>query len=127
MNVMRWGTGADFWGRAEAFRMTHEVVNCVPLGIANQLRLYPEHFKRQPYLATIEDDGQVLAAAVMTPPNHLLLAFTVSHAALNALAADVASFDPATAGVSGAAPYLQWFAEQWPSLTGVTFERIMPE
>src|SRR5579859_298367 len=127
MDVMRWATGGDFLRRAEAFLMTHEVVNCVPLGIANQLRLYPKHFKRPPYLATIEHDGDVLAAAVMTPPNHLLLSFTESQAALNLLAADVANFDPATAGVSGAAPYIQWFAEQWQSLTGVTFQRIMPE
>jgi uncharacterized protein len=128
MDVRRFTTGGDFLRRAEAFLVTREVNNCVPLGIANQLHLYPNHFKRPPYLATAEHDGLVLAAAVMTTPlNHLILAFTESHAALNALAADVADFDPATLGVSGAAPGIQWFAEQWQNLTGVTFQRIMPE
>src|SRR5690349_12426980 len=103
MDVRRWATGAEFLERAEPFLAAHEVENTVPLGIANQLRLYPQRVSRPPYLATAEQGGQIVGAAVMTPPMRLLLAYTESRPAVNSLAADVASFDPTTAGVSGAA------------------------
>jgi len=127
MDVTRYTTAADFLRRAEAFLVEHEVENTVPLGIANQLRLYPGSVARQPYLATAEEGGQVLAAAVMTPPMRLLLAFTESRAALDSLAADVARLDPTMAGVSGPAHCVQWFSEDWQRLTGITFGRLMPE
>ena len=97
------------------------------LGIAHQLRLYPGREASAPYLATAEHDGQVLAAAVMTPPNRLLLACGGSRPALNALADDVAGFDVAVPAVSGSVPCTQWFTEQWQTLTGLTFPHVMPE
>jgi predicted GNAT family acetyltransferase len=127
MQVIRCTTGADFLQRAEAFLMTREVANCVPLGIANQMRLYPNRVTRPPYLATVEHDGQVLAAAAMTPPMRLVLAFTESREALNALAEDVASVDRSIPGVSGPVPSSRWFAEQWQRLTGATFPQVMAE
>ena len=127
MQVIRCATGADFLQRAEAFLVKREVVNCMPLGIANQLRLYPDRVTRSPYLATVEHDGQVLAAAVMTPPWRLVLALTESREALDALAEDVASIDRFIPGVSGPAPSSQWFAEQWQRLTGATSPGVMAE
>jgi predicted GNAT family acetyltransferase len=127
MNVIRHATGADFMKRAEAFLVTREAENCVPLGIANQLRLYPDRVTGPAYLATVEQDGQVLAAATMTPPMRLVLAFTESRAALDALAEDVASIAPSTPAASGPVPCIQWFAEQWQKLTGATFPRVMSE
>jgi predicted GNAT family acetyltransferase len=127
MNVIRCATGADFLQRAEAFLVAREVENCVPLGIANQLRLYPDRVTRPPYLATVEHDGQVLAAAAMTPPMRLVLAFSESREALNALAEDVASVDRSIPGVSGPAPSSLLFAEQWQQVTGATFPWVMAE
>ena len=127
MQVIRCTTAADFLQRAEAFLVRREVENCVPLGIANQLRLYPDRITRPPYLATVEHYGQILAAAAMTPPMRLVLAFTESRDALNALAEDVASIDRSIPGVSGPAPSSQLFAEQWQRLTGATFPHVMAE
>jgi len=69
----------------------------------------------------------VLGAAVKTLPMRLLLAFTESREAVNALAADVASFDPLLSGLSGAVPQVEWFADEWQRLTGITLGRVMPE
>lgn len=127
MQVMRFASGGDFLERAQDFLLTHEVENCLPLGISNQLRLYPDRVVHPPYLATVENGGEVLAAAVMTPPMGLVLAATESRDAIVALAADVVSFNRATPGVSGSGPAAQWFAEQWQTQTGDAIRQTMAE
>ena len=127
MQAFRFSSAGDFLHRAEDFLMAREVENCAPLAIANQLRLYPNRTARSPYLATVEQQGEVLAAAVMTPPNHLRLATTASREALSALAADVVDFDRATSGVIGPVPASQWFAEHWQAQTGALLQHNMDE
>ena len=129
MTIIRCDTGAEFLRRAEAFLVTHEVENCLPLGIATQLCLYPETGKAAPYLGVVEENGQVIAAAVMTPPNRLVLATTESRSALALLAADVWSFAGSIPGASGPLPASQWFVDEWQALTGeaaalLMFERV---
>jgi predicted GNAT family acetyltransferase len=127
MEVMRWETGAEFLQCAEAFLVAREVENCLPLGITNQLHVYTERTKLPPYLATVESDDQVLAAAVMTPPMRLVLAATDSREALRALAGDVVAFDRSMPGVGGAVPVSQMFAEAWRDLTGDAFQPLRSE
>jgi predicted GNAT family acetyltransferase len=127
MLVMRSATAADFLRRAEDFLLAHEVPNCLPLGIANQLRLYPERVTLPPYLAIVEDDGAVTAAAVMTPPMRLVLAMTDSREAVAALAADVCNFDHHTPGAGGPVPVSSYFAEAWHTLTGDSTRQSMAE
>jgi predicted GNAT family acetyltransferase len=125
MQVRRFASAGDFLQRAEAFLVEHEVENGLPLAIANQLRLYPKQVTRPPYLAAVEHQGEVLTAAVMTPPLRLRLSLAGSRAALGPLAADVAEFDRALSGVSGPVPTSEWFAEHWHAQTGAAYQHSM--
>src|SRR5258706_575842 len=90
MEVIQAHTGQAFLREAESFLVTHEAANCLVLGISLQFALYPSLATSTPYLAVVKDKGQVLAAAVMTPPARLVLAMTESRPALAALAEHVA-------------------------------------
>jgi len=130
MRVRRSTSGAEFLQRAEACLLEHEVENNLPLGIANQLRLYPERVQLPPYLAVVEDGeraGAAVAAAVMTPPARLVLAVTESREALGALAADVQTFYMPLLGVTGPVPLGEWFAGAWQALTGEAARQSMAE
>jgi len=118
MEILRPDTGAAFLRAAEAFLVTQEAANCLVLGISLQFALYPGLAASAPFLAVVVDKGEVLAAAVRTPPGRLVLAVTESRAALTALAEHVASTARDTPGVHGALLVSQMFAEEWQRLTG---------
>ncbi len=127
MLVTRYATAGEFLQRAEAFLVAHEVENCLSLGIATQLRLYPERIQLAPYLAVVEDVGEVIAAAVMTPPMRLVQTVPASAEALRVLAADVETFYLPPPGVTGPLPYSRQMAEAWQAVTGGTFHQSMAE
>jgi hypothetical protein len=68
MNLTRFASPHDFNVRAEAFLLAHEAEHNLMLGLTASLRLNPNLYGSQPYFAVVEDAGQVIAAALMTPP-----------------------------------------------------------
>jgi predicted GNAT family acetyltransferase len=127
MHLTRFGEPADFAARAEAFLVAHEAHNNLLLGITAQLRDRPELNALLPYFAIVESGGQVVVAAVMTPPWRLILSVTSEPAALDLLARDVRQAWPDTPGVTGPVPVSAWFAERWQALTGRSVARSMAE
>src|SRR3954453_15395951 len=101
MEIIRPETGAAFLREAEPFLVTQEAANCLVLGISMQFALYPGQAKNAPFLGLVQDQGEVLAAPVMTPPARLVLSVTEARPALAALAEHVAGVARATPGVSG--------------------------
>jgi uncharacterized protein len=63
----------DFLAKINPILGSHESANNLILGLAYQLVDRPEIYKQAPYLATIEKEGSLVLAALMTPPHHLLL------------------------------------------------------
>ncbi len=118
MNLTRLPVALDFRVRAEAFLLRHEAINNLPLGIIGNLIAHPERFKEQPYLALVEDGGEVAAAAVRTPPHNLVLSLTNSREALELIARDAHTLYPDLNSATGPNPTIQHFAEIWQTLTG---------
>jgi hypothetical protein len=112
MEILRLDTGAAFLHEAESFLVTQEAANCLVLGISLQFALYPGLAASAAFLAVVKDKGEVLAAAVRTPPGRLVVAVTESRAALAVLAERIASTARDTPGVHGARLVSQMFAEE---------------
>jgi len=108
-----------FLARAQADLERHEAVNNLMIGIAVRLKEFPERIQERPYLATVEDEGGLLAAAVMTPPHRVIL-----HAegddleSLRMIAQDLVANGWAVPGVTGPKHASRAFAEIWSELTG---------
>ena len=127
MNLSRFASAPDFRARAEPFLVEREVYHNLILGLAAALTVNPNLYPSQPYFAVIEDAGQVIAAAVMTPPYRLVLSLSDSREALTLIAQDVREFRPDTPGVLAPVPVSLHFAEIWRDLTGPPFRKSMAE
>ncbi len=73
MRLVRYESAPAFLARAQAWLEQDEAANNLILGIAVRLAEHPDRIKQPPYLATVERDGDLLAAAVMTPPHRVIL------------------------------------------------------
>lgn len=125
---MEWTAYADpaaFSGRVEALLNENEDRNSLFLGILSQIRggRYKEYF-----LAVAEQGGEVLAAALMTPPHPLQLIEFREHPELeNGLVKLVKEDISELPGVIGDKETASKFAEAWTAETGQTAELFMDE
>jgi uncharacterized protein len=71
MDLREYANPAEFLQRVSSFLEEHEAENNLMLGIA--ARMAGGHSGPLPFLATLEEDSQIVAAAVRTPPNRLIL------------------------------------------------------
>ncbi|HZD86515.1 MAG TPA: hypothetical protein VE088_00745, partial [Gaiellaceae bacterium] len=113
MEVALLDDAAEFLGEAEPLLLADEARHNLVFGIAGNLRdgFYEEH-----RLWLVRDGGRPAAAALRTPPFHLVLARPASDAALDALASALAA-EPLP-GVTGARPEVDAFAERWSANAG---------
>src|SRR3984893_16101912 len=110
---------SDFLARARAELERNEVLNGLPLGIALQLQKSPEHFELSPYLATVEDEGKLIVAAVMTPPFRLIVASNQLDAfgeAPSLIIHNLCDHGWQVPGVIGPSPLSDLFAQTWTNL-----------
>lgn len=139
MRIVRFDDPGVFAARAEPYLAQHEAEHCLPLGIISRLRLGLPYGAAIPYLALAEGDGgDVIGAAVMTPPFGVVLART-HPAAIPLLAQDVHAFLSGTAEAgnlttSGPIPNVQGgeelalaFAQAWQRETGQGYQLGMAE
>jgi predicted GNAT family acetyltransferase len=120
----RFPSASEFQLRAEPFLLHHEAVHCLPIGICSNLIQAGQDIG-DVYLATGEQDGAIVAAAVMTPPWPLVLSLATPESlaaeALSAIAEDLYARSGQISGVNGPVPLSRQFAEVWSGLTGQSF------
>lgn len=84
-----------------------------------------------PYFGTVHDgDGQVIGAALMTPPRQLLLSCLdddVRERAIDALVDDLATFAPPPPGVLGPVEVARAFGAAWSARYGLAARRAIAE
>jgi predicted GNAT family acetyltransferase len=116
MDVRRIADPAEFLTVAGPLLLDDEARHCLILGLATTLKddptAHPEHD-----LWIVETAGEVVGAALRTPPHNLAVARPRIDGALPALAAVVGSDVP---GVVGALPEAELFADAWCAITGAT-------
>jgi len=116
-----------FYAEAEAYLVAHEAHHNLLLGLCARLVEQPEDYTEQPpYFAVVRDQGQIVAAALMTPPRNLLLARTRLDGALGWIASDLQGFS-APSGVLGAKPDSLMFARAWQERTGQPYRLATAE
>jgi uncharacterized protein len=127
MNATRFSTADEFLAWAEDFLLRHEAHNNLLLGISSTVKINPKLYGNQLYFVIVEEAGQVVAAALMTPPHQLALGHTESPASLALIAEDVFKFRPDLPGAVGPATPVLWFAEAWKEHTGQPFRKSLAE
>jgi uncharacterized protein len=118
MRLERFQRAKEFYGRVETFLIEHEACHSLMLGLAGQLVEHPELFLEEPYLATIEQGGQVVAVCLMTPPHNPVLSLGFTPDGLRLLAEDLHRSCPTLPGVLGPVDAARSFAGTWKDLSG---------
>ena len=111
----------DFLARAQAELARDEALNSLALGIALRLQQSPEPLETPPYLATVEAEGKLIMAAVMTPPFRLIIAsnqLNLFDEAPSLLIHNLREQGWSVPGVIGPVPLSDLFAQVWTNLTG---------
>lgn len=73
MNVKLFKTPNDFLDAALDYLETQEVLNGLMIGLAIRLSHSAPRRRNRPFWAVVEDGGELVGAAVMTPPRKLIL------------------------------------------------------
>lgn len=129
MNLTRHQTAAAFLVSAQAALEQHEAVNNLMLSIATRLAEHPDRIKTPPYLATVEEDGALVAAAFMTPPQRIGIYIESAGPAsdpspLRLIADDLHAGGWPAPGTIGRAETARAFAEVWTTAAGGTFRLV---
>lgn len=119
MKLQRFDNPSEFYRRVEPFLLAREVEHNVMLGICMTL-IQTDLYQQPPYLALVEDDGEVVATALRTPPHNLILSEMADERPLPCLADDVyAVYGTELDGVLGPKPLSRGFADLWTRRTGL--------
>lgn len=74
MNIHCLMNPSEFLDLAGSYLEAQEIANCLILGVAIRLKEHPEWTDVPPYLGIVDDEDTVKLAAIITPPQNLLLA-----------------------------------------------------
>jgi uncharacterized protein len=121
-SLHRFTEPADFLAQAEPFLRAAEAENVLMLGICSPGGSH--RFDDSCYLATVEEDGAVVACALRTPPYSALLT-RADRQAIKLLATDLVGKYQDLPAAAGPEPAIRLFAELWSARTGATARPAM--
>lgn len=131
LHCQTYPTATPFLAKLRPLLEADEAANGLMLGLALRVEADPHAFgDADPYFATVEDEG-VIVAALMTPPHGVILYGTRSPAdeavaaALQALADNLQHNGCSVPTVNGPSALSTAFAQHWSTLAGVAFEPSM--
>jgi uncharacterized protein len=123
--VSRWSSVHDFLGAARGFLAAREAEHCLLFGLSSTIESHPDVYP-DPRFWTVHEAGQVVGAALRTPPHNLILSQVDEPRWLTALAADVLASDEPP-GVLGPTTAARTLADAWAARAGGTPVCMMQE
>ncbi|MBN3922566.1 GNAT family N-acetyltransferase [Nostoc sp. NMS4] len=123
MQLNRFDNVQEFWDCTQAYLLQHQGENNVLLSILHTLLHNPERYLGKPYLAIVQTSGEILAVAIRTPPQKLILSKAQNIDALRLIAEDLRQEQ--LPGSMGLAKEVEIFSQTWRSLTGQFYQRSM--
>ncbi len=113
---------SEFLAHVQAALEVREVASNLMLGVALRLRAYPGVVEQPPYFAVVQDEGGLVAAALMTPPHGLIVHAERGDAQIGfmRIAHDLRERHQQVRGVIGLSDAAGEFVGIWRKLTGAT-------
>jgi predicted GNAT family acetyltransferase len=114
MNVRSYSDAGAFLAVAEEALLREEAKNNLLLGIADRVSRGRTYGEEPPIFATVEVQGDLVVAAIRTPPFPLIVhCIDGRHEALDPLVDYLLNADPELPGVNGEVSIAAAFAERW--------------
>jgi uncharacterized protein len=127
LEVQRFADAQLFLDETGPFLAEREAEHNLMFGIAATLIIDPSRWRDRPYLAAIKRDGEVVAAALMTPPWNVAMSTTEDPDAIAALAHDLDRSRLTVPGVTASVDVARRFSQVWAGRHGLTARRTMAE
>ncbi len=124
MQLHKFDTIDKFWDKTQTYLLQNEAENNLLLAVVQTLLHNPTRYPDPPYLTIVENDGDVVATAIRTPPYKLLLSKVTNLNALTFIARDLDREQ--LPGVMGLVPEVETFLQEWQGLTGQSY-RLLTE
>jgi uncharacterized protein len=124
MHVTRYTDADAFYERVEPFLLPREAENNLLFGVLNGVRA-GEMYKQSPYMAGVEHDGQLVLAALRTPPANFILSTTQTPEALAPLMEDACGVYERLTGLMTASELAEQAARAWQAASGQVYRRGM--
>ena len=123
MKLNHFNNAVQFYERVNSYLLQYEAHHNLMFGIINTLIRSPERYPHSPYLVTVENDQDetVLAVALRTPPNNLVLSRSRNSQALITIAQDLHSRQEPIPGVIGPVTEAKTFTEAWQMITNQSY------
>ncbi|MGL5939950.1 MAG: GNAT family N-acetyltransferase [Waterburya sp.] len=122
MQIIQFQDSQQFYQRVENYLLNQEATHCLLLFLSKALSTSQPEREKSPYLAIVENQQEIAATAIQTPPRPLILSQSTDLEAVNLLARDLASHNQSLSGVMASKPEAITFARTWQSLTGQSFQ-----
>jgi predicted GNAT family acetyltransferase len=120
MQLRRYEDAAEFYNHVQPFLLAHEAENNVLLGVLTTL-IKTDTYQHPPYLACVEDTGEVVAVVLRTPPHNVSLSLMDTFEPLQLFADDLHRVYPELVGVNGAKEVVGAFAPIWQAVSGQNY------
>jgi uncharacterized protein len=124
MDVRRLQDPREFVDAASPLLLRDEPRHNLLFGVTSHLIDVPETYPEF-HLWLVEDAGEVVEVAIMTPPFNLLIARPSRSGALDALAGGLLEEGVSLPGVTAAVPEVEDFVRLWVAATGTTQRQRM--
>jgi len=125
VHVIHCATPEAFLERARAFLLGDEACHNLLLGVPNTMAARDISQDSPPYFAVIMHAGDVVGAAMMTPPFRLVLSRMEHPQASAVIAQDLLAAGIIPPGVHAPVPVSEQFARTWQELTGQPSEQAI--
>ena len=122
MKLLRFEDANHFYQQVRDSLLHKESLHNLLLGISNNLISYPEKSKIKPYLATVEEDGNIISVAMMTLPYNLVLSEIKNLAAIDIIIQDLKQRYEYLTNINAPVVESKVFAEKWSLLTGKSYQ-----
>lgn len=122
MKLLRFEDANHFYQQVKNYLLHKESLHNLLLGISNNLINYPEKYKIKPYLATVEQNGSIIAVAMMTLPYNLVLSEIKNLAAIDIIIQDLKQRYEYLTNINAPVVESKVFAEKWSLLTGKSYK-----
>ncbi len=122
MKLYQFEDASLFYQKVKNYLLENEVLHNLLLGVSNSLINNPDKYKIKPYLAAVEQNGNIIAVAMMTIPYNLFLSQVKYLKAIDIITQDLQHKYELLTNVNAPVLESQAFAEKWCSLTGKSYK-----
>ncbi len=123
MQITTYGDVTAFLDRVQPTLLLQETLHSLLIGIALNVQKDPGRYGSNIYMATVDDEEELVLAAIMTPPLNLVLASVRdddNRAAIDLLVRHILQHNWSLRGITGMGRAVDTFAATWEQLSGHT-------